>query len=344
MPTNKNALTRYKYLDELLSDRHHYYDIHDLTEKCNRRLIEDGFPEVTQRCIEKDINYLEYAPFSADIERFRVNGKRCLRYENPSFSIFRKELTEEECNLLCEVLNTIGQFDGLDNFEWMNSMKIGLGLKERPKVISFSNNPYLKNSNMLGMLFDYISNQVVVELSYHTFSNSEIKSIVFHPYLLKQYNNRWYLIGAADTDGKILNFAIDRLDEVKALPEHTYNKCTQGLEERFEDIVGVTLYEDRSISHIVFWAGNSSKDYIITKPIHESQKTIRSDMENDLREKYPQLQDGVFFSIDCIENYELIRELSSFGKDLVVLSPFNIQEKVYERISSMYEIYSKVRT
>ena len=124
MPTNKNALTRYKYLDELLSDRHHYYDIHDLTEKCNQKLVEDGFPEVTQRCIEKDINYLEYAPFSADIERFRVNGKRCLRYENPSFSIFRKELTEEECNLLCEVLNTIGQFNGLDNFEWIKSMKI----------------------------------------------------------------------------------------------------------------------------------------------------------------------------------------------------------------------------
>ena len=47
MPTNKNALTRYKYLDELLSDRHHYYDIHDLTEKCNQRLVEDGFPEAT---------------------------------------------------------------------------------------------------------------------------------------------------------------------------------------------------------------------------------------------------------------------------------------------------------
>ena len=105
MPTNKNALTRYKYLDELLSDRHHYYDIHDLTEKCNQRLVEDGFPEVTQRCIEKDINYIEYAPFSADIERFRVNGKRCLRYENPSFSIFRKELTEEEWNVVQQVMD-----------------------------------------------------------------------------------------------------------------------------------------------------------------------------------------------------------------------------------------------
>ena len=344
MPTNKNALTRYKYLDDLLSDRHHYYDIHDLTNKCNQRLIENGFPEVTQRCIEKDINYLEYAPFSVDIERFRVNGKRCLRYTDPSFSIFQKELTEEECNLLYEVLNTIGQFDGLDNFDWMNSMKVGLGLKERPKVISFSNNPYLKNSNMLGMLFDYISNQVVVELKHQKFSDTQPKIIVLHPYLLKQYNNRWYLIGATDTEGKILTLAIDRLVEVKALTEHTYNKCTQNLEERFEDIIGVTLYEGIPVSHIVFWMSNTSKDYIITKPIHASQKLVKGDMENCLHEKYPQLQEGAFFSIDCIGNYELIRELSSFGKDLIVLSPSDIQGLVYERISSMYEIYSSIRT
>ena len=55
MPTNKNALIRYKYLDGLLSDHHHFYDIHDLTEKVNDMLYEDGYSEVTQRCIEKDL-------------------------------------------------------------------------------------------------------------------------------------------------------------------------------------------------------------------------------------------------------------------------------------------------
>jgi hypothetical protein len=155
MPTNKNALTRYKFLDEMLSDRHHFYDIHDLTEKCNEKLISSGLSEVTQRCIEKDINYLEYDPFFAEIERFRVASKRCLRYANPSFSIFKKELSEEESNLILEVLNTIGQFDGLAHFEWLERFKIGLGLKQRPKVISFSHNPYLQNSNLLGVLFDY---------------------------------------------------------------------------------------------------------------------------------------------------------------------------------------------
>lgn len=157
MPTNKNALTRYKYLDEMLSDRHHFYDIHDLTKKCNEKLIDAGFPEVSQRCVEKDINYLEYDPFYAEIERYRVNKRRCIRYKNPSFTIFRKELSEEESNLILEILNTIGQFDGLANFEWLDRLKIGLGLKKRSRIISFSNNPYLQNSNLLGVLFDNIS-------------------------------------------------------------------------------------------------------------------------------------------------------------------------------------------
>lgn len=344
MPTNKNALTRYKYLDEMLSDRHHFYDIHDLTEKCNEKLITAGLPEVTQRCIEKDINYLEYDPFFAEIERFRAGGRRCVRYADPSFSIFKKELSNEESNLILEVLNTIGQFDGLANFEWLQQFKIGLGLKERPKVISFSNNPYLQNSNLLGVLFDCASNQVAVQLDYHTFSDTNKKTITFHPYLLKQYNDRWYIIGAADSDKKILNFALDRIDKVTSLPNVKYMPCEEDLSERFEDIVGVTLYDNRKVEHIVFWVSNYSKDYIITKPIHESQKLIKDDMENNLRLKYAHLLDGAFFSIDCIPNYELIRELCSFGKELIVLEPTNVKADIFHKIQQMYEDYMKVRT
>ncbi|MBQ3896161.1 MAG: WYL domain-containing protein, partial [Paludibacteraceae bacterium] len=67
MPSNKNALMRYKFLDEMLSDRHHFYDINALTEKCNEKLVDAGLHEVTRRCIEKDIKYLEYDPFFAEI-------------------------------------------------------------------------------------------------------------------------------------------------------------------------------------------------------------------------------------------------------------------------------------
>lgn len=40
MPANKNAMTRYKILDELLSCRYHNYSLDDLTEEVNKRLAE----------------------------------------------------------------------------------------------------------------------------------------------------------------------------------------------------------------------------------------------------------------------------------------------------------------
>ena len=345
MPTNKNALIRYKYLDRLLSDYHHFYDIHDLTEKVNDMLYEDGFPEVTQRCIEKDINTLEYAPFLAPIERFNKNGKRCIHYENRSFSIFKKEISREEQNLLREVLSTIGQFDGLDNFGWLEDFKIGLHIEERRQIISFSNNPYSQNSNLLGTLFDNISNEVVINLSYHTFSDETIRSIDFHPYLLKQYNDRWFLLGAADSDQKILNFALDRIDKVEPLPEKKYIECPDDIYERFEDIVGVTLYVERPVEHILLWVSDLSKGYVDTKPIHGSYTPIKGDLEQQLRLKYPQLQCGMFFTLDCIPNFELIRELCSYGKELIVLhSDGNILNDICKRISEMNDIYTIVRT
>lgn len=100
MPANKNAMTRYKILDDLLSSRYHNYSLDDLTEGVSNRLadIDPNTNGVVRRTIEKDIYYLEYAsPFMVDIERYTVPGynkekqksysKQCLRYSNPSFSI-----------------------------------------------------------------------------------------------------------------------------------------------------------------------------------------------------------------------------------------------------------------
>lgn len=346
MPTNKNALVRYRILDRYLSDHHHYYDIHDLTEKVNEYLEGESISTVTQRCIEKDLVNMQ-GLFSAPIEHETIDGKNRIFYWNRSFSIFKQEMSREERSLLREVLSTLGQFGGLKNFQWLDDFKIGLGLEERKPIICFSNNPYLKNlenTNLLGTLFDDISNEVVIRLSYHTFVDPAVRSIVFHPYMLKQYNDRWFLIGAADSDQKILNFALDRIDNVESLPEKKFVECPEDLYERFEDVVGVSVY-DRKPGHILFWVSDKSKDYVDTKPIHETQTRLRGDMEQNLRSQYPNLEGGAFFTIYCIRNYELIRELWSYGKELLVLSSDdNIQDDIYNSLCEMEGEYSKLRT
>ncbi|MBR6331258.1 MAG: WYL domain-containing protein, partial [Bacteroidales bacterium] len=61
MPQNKLAHIRYRFLDKLLSDRHHFYDRKTLTEKVNDMLCQAGYKPVGKRTIEKDLEELKCA-------------------------------------------------------------------------------------------------------------------------------------------------------------------------------------------------------------------------------------------------------------------------------------------
>jgi len=354
MPTNKNAMTRYIVLDKLLSNRYHNYTVEELLDEVNDRLAELGIAPVGIRCLEKDIAYLkgENSPFMAEIETYYVdayNGrqtvrKRCLRYADPSFSIFHKDMSDEEEYLLSQALSLLGQFEGLPNLEELERLRIGLSHRPERQIVSFTKNP-LENSTLFAELFTAISQKQVIELHYHTFADKEKElSLLFHPYLLKEYNRRWYLFGMADSDDKILNFSLDRIDAVKPMPAQRYKEYGGQLDEWFDDIIGVTRYDGCPVVRIMFWVSDKSKDYVGTKPLHDSQINYRGENEELLRRQYPQLRGGAFFSIDCAENYELLRELTSFGEDLIVLSPETIRNKIFERISAMSEKYSTTRT
>lgn len=353
MPANKNAVTRYFILDKLLSNRYRNYSVADLCELVNEELKEQNL-KASIRTIQYDINYIENSgPFLAEIERYQVDAvsknnpnitvkKDCLRYADPSFSIFKKKLTDDEKYLLREAFSLLGQFDGLPHFEGLEQLRASLNIKESRKIISFTKNP-LENSTLLGELFTAISQQQVIELYYHTFADLEdVKQMILHPYLLKEYNRRWFLFGAADDTGKLLNFRFDQINKFVPLPAHQYIPYNGDLNERFEDIIGVSFYEDRPLQTILFWVSDESKDFVETKPLHESQRHYKGEKEETLRQQYPMLEGGCFFSIDCIENYELIRELTSFGKDLIVLSPEDIQKKVRDRVELQFKAYKSL--
>ena len=56
MPANKNALLRYKVLDDCLKRRGRYWSLEDLMEKVGAALREDGGPaSVSKRTIQEDI-------------------------------------------------------------------------------------------------------------------------------------------------------------------------------------------------------------------------------------------------------------------------------------------------
>jgi predicted DNA-binding transcriptional regulator YafY len=338
MGVTKNAYIRYKVLDELLQTTNTLTTT-ELTKRVNKKLAGIRFNEVGVRTIQKDLIALSQSPFNAPI-----NTKGNYRYYTESdYSIMYIELTDEERNLLYEVLSTLGQFDGLKNFEWLRRYSVGLKLKVRPKVISFSTAPYIEGSNLLTSLFDVITNKQVIELEYHQFGEASKKYLI-HPYLLKQYNNRWFLLCGIDKDDFIASFALDRIDGFTVKANRKYRECKEDLSIRYNDIIGVTIPKNKKFEYFLLWVDDKTFPYVDTKHIVRFQENISGKEELQLRSEYPQLIGGHFIRIYSLNNYELRRELCSYFSGLIVLKPENIQNEIFNEIKEMNERYLKLRT
>ena len=354
MPQNKNAIARYIILDRLL--QHKYgYTITELTERCNRKLEENGQERVTKRCIEKDLNAIEGYPFYAEVDHSGhtpvedKNGKprnvQLVRYANPYFSIFNHEMNDDEKALLRKALEPFGKFEDIPGFEQIEQLiaSLNVDVDESKKFVYYSVNEKGTNTKVFGKLYSAIAEQKAIDLTYHTFDEPEKKHVLLHPYILKEWNRRWYLIAAAADSGKILTFALDRTDEVETCNDMKYKPASDDLMERYEDIVGITYYEGKPIETIYFWASDSSTHYLLTKPIHGSQTMVKEGGEEyaTLRKSHPNLKQGNFFRLKCMINYELTREILSYGQGIIVLSPTSFREKIAEHITSIQENYNK---
>ena len=377
MPKNKNAVIRYMFLDQMLSDRHHSYTCLDLLEGVNRRLELAGFPTVGgsrsdyehyiksgKRVIQLDILALTESPFNMDIDNSeRRDGAPVYRYADQTQSLFSKQLSDDEKRLLQEVLNTLGQFSGLDSFEWLNDLQeklndkraFGRGEydKEMPaprKIISFSSNDYLEGKDYLGTLFAYISNKKVVDVEYKPFGEAP-RTIRLYPYLLKQYNDRWYLIGTPLATEEFpyrkdfyVNLPLDRMNGVTAVDGVGYVDCDEYFEERYEDIVGITWIKEEAQREIVLAVKDFYTGYVDTKPLHGSQIKFPSDKQKELHDKYGAFDGYTFYGLTLKPNRELYNTIYRNGENVILVSPKRIREKMIHELTASLEKLNSVQS
>ena len=336
MPVNKDALKRYRIIDRLLSDPNHDYTTDDILTRVNREC-----DSVSKRMIQKDIKALE-EEFGKKVVR-NVAGRGTVKYEDQSEPLFYQELTWEEEEILREVLRSIGQFDGLDNFTWLEVLKKKLEMKDEAKqapFISFSKNEGLQiPKTLLGRLFDAISKKKVIKVTYTPFNQSG-RYLIVHPYQLKQFNDRWFLLCCPVATNEypfnpefILTLALDRMSgKFDFLDDEKFFECVVDLKSRFDEIIGVTLYQDKELEDIYFAVSPKSVDYIRTKWLHTTQIELDHESQLYFKGKYPMLSDFTFFSIQCRENPELYAKFASYLSDIVLVEPTYMKDQLRERI------------
>jgi predicted DNA-binding transcriptional regulator YafY len=336
MPINKLALVRYKTIDNCLQNRFRKWTLDDLIEACSEDLYEyEGITKgISKRTIQLDIQNMrsEKLGYNAPII---VTDKKYYSYEDKNYSITNSPLTQQDIGTLNEVLDVLKQFSAFAYFQELNGMVTRLEdklYKQKHKGVSyidFEKNELLKGLKHIDPLHKAILRKHTVEITYQSFKSKHPQAIVFYPYLLKEYRNRWFLLGCNRKGKAIMILALDRIEHFKELIAENYHEPEFNVSSYFDDTIGVSKMPNQKPQTIVMKIVKEHAPYIITKPLHASQKVLKEDKE------------GTIFSIEVVWNFELEREILGFGEQIKVLSPKRLCGKITSRLKNAVERYLK---
>lgn len=340
MANLKNGSIREMVIDRCLSDQKRKYSTKDILNACNKALEAEGYAIVTSlNTIRSDMRAIEqrWIAFGGEIKEEKVGRNKYYRYSTPGFSIYNAELSEEDLNKLNQTLLVLSRFKGLPQFEWIGEFnaRFKSAFMASPKtdeIISFDDNEYAEGREFISVLFDAITEKNVLTIEYRRFtSNDEVVHTV-HPYYLKEYNNRWFLLGLDEYHQLLTTFALDRIISVKHCNKKFIENTKINFSEYFKDVIGVTVKPEETVSCIKLWVSKEQYPYLRTKPLHRTQKVIE------------ERQDGsVTVEIEVRENYELIQKLLSFGEKVIVVEPYDLRKKMQERIWLAGENYDRIK-
>lgn len=321
MPTNKHASFRYRVLNDCFR-RGRRLTFEELIEEVSSKMYEAfGVRQgVSKRTIQYDISLMRSAPprgFDAPIDC--VDG--AYFYSDRSFSIEQKPLSEKDITAIKEALAVLKQFNGLPQFralaDSLNRLEGWVSFPDT-SIIQFETNELAAGTEWLEQLYRSILDSVALEVVYHPFQATEPYALTLHPYYLREYRNRWFVFGLNGEQGTIHTLALDRIKSLHPahksfLPNTVFDPAVF-----FQDLIGVTRPEGAMPVNIEFQTTELLSKYLITKPLHPSQKILR------------QNGTSVEFSIFVIPNYELYSELMRFGKALSVLAPDTVKQAMHD--------------
>lgn len=331
MAQGKNAYIRYKMLDRCFRDSRKRYYIEDLLDACNDELYNYDGSSVTERTIRDDIHFMQRQAGGGVPLVKKYDGHRAYyMYSDRNFSIMDLPMSQSEVEMLSDTIQMLSRFKGLPNHEWLNAtlaqMKSTFNINHaKASYVSFFQNEDLKGLKYFTPLYESIVSQHVLSLEYHKFGGPSYNRII-HPYQLRQYNNRWFLVGkepAVSENLPLVVVPLDRIDDYKIQEKEKYSPMVGEIEDYFKDIVGVSLRFEKSCQHIVFKAYHPTDSYIETKPIHHSQRVV---------ERH---EDYTILSLDLIPTYEFETIMLTYADKCEILEPLDLRDKIKERAKNI---------
>ena len=170
-----------------------------------------------------------------------------------------------------------------------------------------------------------MSKNHMVVFTYAGFARSRPEvGILFAPYFLKLYKQRWYMFGEKDGGG-LRTYALDRVTEMEVTSTRFQMPKGIKMETYFGSIVGITSSK-APVRDVVIQTTATRAKYLRALPLHLSLQEETHDFYSIFRYRLKL-------------NYELISELMAMGPDVTVVAPRELQMMIVERLRSTLENY-----
>ena len=336
MPANKNALIRYKTIDNCLRNRYRRWTLEDLVEACSDALYEmEGIRKgVSIRTVQGDIQVMrsDKLGYNAPIE---VYEHKYYRYADADYSITDMPLSQNDYEVMQEAVDMLRQLEDFEQFNEMSDIvsrlqdKLAISKHNRKPIIHFDSVPNLKGLQLLNPLYNYISHKQTIKVMYQSFSAKSPQEFILFPYLLKEFRNRWFLYGSRVKDLVLYNLPLDRIVSIEAIDIPYEENKRFDVEHFFDDVIGVSKNINNTPRKIKFWADSEQSNYIKTKPIHRSQKLITKKQEDG----------SCIFKIEVVVNYEMYSVFMSYGPGIKIISPKFVAKNLEGKFKKAFQQY-----
>ena len=183
----------------------------------------------------------------------------------------------------------------------------------------------------LPMVLESIRDSNKLCFTYAGFSRSRAETkIIFHPYFLKRYKQRWYMIGLKEKGDSIRTYALDRIREMHLLSEKFKMPADVSLEQMFGNIVGVTTSK-ANVRKVVLKVTPTQAKYFRVLPLHASQT-------EEIHDDYS------LFTYHLKLNYELAHEILSLGDAVKVIEPPELRAMVVTQLKDALAQYENIKS
>lgn len=344
MANSKHAHYRYNILNKLFRRRFHPLTFCELFEVVNEKIGELYSGEsITIRTLRSDIRLFRESKngFGAPLTVQKEKGKEVYFYTDPNFSIAQKKLLPYEQYLIDASQQLLERFEEDSKYDKLSEALVlfqdqegVLSVPNYDKILFYDKNEAYEGLSHLKPFFLAIKEKKVLNIVFKGFNNDKTKEYIFHPYVLKQYNQRWFVFGYNQTDD-ITEWSIpldERLKQFDVNEEIELIKDNNDWTSFFNQMVGIrkqSITQESPDPEIVVLKFHPSRlQYFKTKPIHPYWDEFAEQGKKN----------QVFF--ETIINLELVQQILSYGKDVQVIEPKSLKIKMKEHAKTMQKFYS----